>query len=151
MANSKYAMEFEVVEQEYVLLQPGEYEFTVDSVKFGDFNGSAKVPPCGMVTVTMHVQTETGNAFLNNNFYVCKECAGLIAAFFKSIGDLKEGQKTFTPDWDHLEGKTGLVKVSNREYNGDKYNNVDRFIAPKKKAAKEPERKKKNNWGDTEW
>lgn len=143
MANSKYNMTFEVEDNEYVLLAPGEYPFTVDSVDFGDYNGSTKIPACGMVTVNIHVDTEQGRAFLRNNFYVCKQCAGLIAAFFKSIGELKDGQKTFTPDWDNLKGKTGLVKTSQREYNGEMYNQVDRFIAPRKKPKKD--------WSKTEW
>ena len=146
MANNKYVMEFEVEEQEYVLLQPGVYQFTVDSVEYGDYNGSAKIPACGKVTVNLHVDTNSGKAFLNNNFYVCKECSGLIAAFFKSIGDLKDGQKTFSPDWDGTVSKTGIVEVVNREYNGNQYNNVKRFLPPQKK-----QQAKKKSWSDTEW
>ena len=119
MADSKYTMTFDIEEQEYVLLAPGEYEFTVDSVDFGDFNGSDKIPACGKVTVNIHVDTDKGKAFLNNNFYVCKEAAGMIAAFFKCIGLIKEGQKTFSPDWDHIKGKKGIVKTSQREYKGN--------------------------------
>ena len=136
MADSKYTMTFDIEEQEYVLLAPGEYEFTVDSVDFGDYNGSDKIPACGKVTVNIHVDTDKGKAFLNNNFYVCKEAAGLIAAFFKCIGMIKEGQKTFSPDWDHIKGKKGIVKTSQREYKGNMYNQVDRFIAPRKDTKK---------------
>lgn len=136
MADSKYTMTFDIEEQEYVLLAPGEYEFTVDSVDFGDFNGSDKIPACGKVTVNIHVDTDKGRAFLNNNFYVCKEAAGMIAAFFKCIGMIKEGQKTFSPDWDHIKGKKGIVKTSQREYKGNMYNQVDRFIAPRKDTKK---------------
>ena len=136
MADSKYTMTFDIEEQEYVLLAPGEYEFTVDSVDFGDFNGSDKIPACGKVTVNIHVDTDKGKAFLNNNFYVCKEAAGMIAAFFKCIGMIKEGQKTFSPDWDHIKGKKGIVKTSQREYKGNMYNQVDRFIAPRKDSKK---------------
>lgn len=149
MADSKYTMEFEVEEQEYALLTPGEYEFTVDSVDYGDFNGSAKIPPCGKVTVNLHVDTDNGRAFLNNNFYVCKEGSGMIAAFYKSIGILKDGQKTFRPDWDAIKGKTGIVKTSQREYNGNMYNNVDRFIAPKKSAK--PAKKSQDKKFDMGW
>lgn len=136
MADSKYTMTFDIEEQEYVLLAPGEYEFTVDSVDFGDYNGSDKIPACGKVTVNIHVDTDKGKAFLNNNFYVCKEAAGMIAAFFKCIGMIKEGQKTFSPDWDHIKGKKGIVKTSQREYKGNMYNQVDRFIAPRKDTKK---------------
>ncbi len=145
MANSKYNQTFEVPEQEYVLLNPGEYTFTVDDIEFGDYNGSSKIPACGMVIAHLHVDTDAGRAFLDNRFYICQECAGLNAAFFKSIGDLKDGQKTFTMDWDHVKGKTGLVKTSQREYNGNMYNQVDRFVAPKKQAQK------KNKFEDLEW
>ena len=136
MTNNKYVMEFELEDQEYVLLTPGEYEFTVDSVEYGDYNGSDKIPACGKVTVNIHVNTDNGRAFLNNNFYVCKECSGLIAAFFKSIGMIKDGQRTFIPDWDQTIGKTGIVKTVQREYRGNMYNNVDRFVAPKKNTSK---------------
>lgn len=136
MADNKYTMTFDIEEQEYVLLAPGEYEFTVDSVDFGDFNGSDKIPACGKVTVNIHVDTDKGKAFLNNNFYVCKEAAGMIAAFFKCIGMIKEGQKTFSPDWDHIKGKKGIVKTSQREYKGNMYNQVDRFVAPRKDTKK---------------
>lgn len=136
MADSKYTMTFDIEEQEYVLLAPGEYGFTVDSVDFGDFNGSDKIPACGKVTVNIHVDTDKGKAFLNDNFYVCKEAAGMIAAFFKCIGMIKEGQKTFSPDWDHIKGKKGIVKTSQREYKGKMYNQVDRFIAPRKDTKK---------------
>ena len=152
MANSKYTMTFDVEEQEYVLLPPGEYEFTVDSVEYGDYNGSSKIPACGSVKVNINVDTEAGRAFLTNNFYICKECAGLIAAFWKSIGELKDGQKTFTPDWDTIKGKTGIVKTTQREYKGKLYNNVDRFVAPKRGMQPKPApAPKKNNWGNTKW
>lgn len=146
MASSKYTMTFDVEEQEYILLAPGEYEFTIDSVNYGDYNGSTKIPACGMVTVNMHVDTEKGRSLLSNRFYVCKECSGLIAAFFKSVGDLKDGQRTFTPDWDALAGKKGIVKTSQREYNGNIYNQIDRFLPPKKQVAK-----KATKWSQTEW
>lgn len=149
MANNKYVMEFDIEDQEYVLLAPGEYEFTVDSVEYGDYNGSAKIPACGKVTVNIHIDAEKGRAFTNNNFYVCKECSGLIAAYFKSVGMIKDGQKTFLPDWDASVGKTGIVEIVNREYNGNQYNNVKRFLPPKKQAKKQPAKKK--SWSDTEW
>lgn len=151
MANNKYVMTFDVEEQEYVLLEPGEYQFKVEDVDFDDHNGSAKIPPCGKVIVSLSVETEQGKAYIKNNFYVCKEGAGMIASFLKSIGVLKDGQKTFTPDWESYVGKTGMVKTSQHEYNGNTYNNVDRFLAPSKKAQKQAPKAKKNNWGDTKW
>ena len=137
MADSKYTMTFEVEESEYVLLTPGEYQFTVDSVEYGDYNGSDKIPACGMVTIGIHVDTAQGRAFMRNNFYICKECSGLIAAFFKSIGMLKDGQRTFTPDWEKVKGRSGIVKTTQREYKGEMYNNVDRFV---KSKAEKPKR-----------
>lgn len=136
MADSRYTMTFDVEDKEYVLLNPGEYEFTIDSREYGDFNGSLKLPACGKVTIHFHIDAPEGTAYLKKDFFVCKEGSGVIAAFCKSIGDLKDGQKTFQPDWDNMVGKKGRVKITQREYNGNMYNNVDRFVAPKKKAKK---------------
>jgi len=151
--DNKYTMTFDIEDQEYVLLEPGEYEFTVDSIDYGDYDGGPKIPKCGKVIVNMHIDTENGRAFLKNNFYICKEASGMIASFMKSIGLIKEGQRTFTiPNWDSLPGKKGLVKTSQRMYNGNYYNNVDYFVAPKKSAAEKPKAsKKKASWDDTEW
>lgn len=147
MAKNRYNATFDVPEQEYVLLQPGEYDFTVDSIDFDDYNGSTKIPACPMVIANIHIDTDNGKAFLTNRFYICQECAGLNAAFIKSIGKLKDGQRQFTMDWDSYIGLTGRVKTSQREYNGNMYNQVDRFLPPQKKQ--QPAKKK--SWSDTEW
>ena len=151
MTNNKYNQTFDIEdqEQEYVLLQPGEYQFEVTDIEYGDYIGSAKIPPCGKVTVKMTVKTDKGTAFLRNNFFVCRECAGLNAAFFKSVGLLKEGQKKLTTDWDATVGEKGWCKTSiYTSDNGNQYNNVDRFIV--KKVAEKP-KKKTQNYTDTEW
>ena len=38
-------------------------------------------------------------------------------------------------------------ELLNREYNGNQYNNVKRFLAPRKKQQSA----KKKTWSDTEW
>ena len=136
MSYSKYYLTFYVEEKEYTLLEPGEYPFKVVDVLFGDYNGSAKIPACPMVTLELEVDGgEQGKAIVKNNFYLCQECSGLIAAFAKSIGVMEDGEKTVCVDWDEVGGFKGTVNINHREYNGNKYNNVKSFV--KKVKAKE--------------
>lgn len=135
MSNSKYNLSFDVEEKEYVLLEPGEYPYKIVDVLFGDYNGSAKIPACPMVTVELEVDGgEQGKVTLKNNFYLCKECAGLLAAFAKSIGVMEDGEKTVQIDWDEIGGFKGICNINHREYNGSKYNNLKSFV--KKVKAK---------------
>ena len=135
MANSKYNTSFEVEDKEYTLLGPGEYPYVVTEVKYGDYNGSAKIPACPMVTVELEVDGgEQGKISVSNNFYICKECAGLLAAFAKSIGVMDDGEKVVSIEWDEVEGMKGTVYINHREYNGNKYNQVKKFV--KKVKAK---------------
>lgn len=137
MSNSKYNVAFEVEEKEYTLLEPGEYPFKVVDVIYGDYNGSAKIPQCAMVTVELEVDGgDQGKCTLKNNFYLCKECAGLMAAFAKSIGIMQDGEKVVQINWDEIDGFKGKCNVNHREYNGNKYNNIKSFVK-KVKAKKD--------------
>lgn len=135
MSNSKYSVSFEVEDKGYTLLEPGEYPFKVVDVTFDNYNGSAKIPACPSAKVELEVDGgKQGKVTLFNNFYLCQECAGLLAAFAKSIGTMKDGDTTVNLDFEQIDGMNGIVKVDHREYNGNKYNNVKSFV--KKVQAK---------------
>jgi hypothetical protein len=137
MSNSKYNVSFDVEDSdfEYTLLEVGEYPFEVSEVRYGDYNGGSKIPACPMVTVELDVDGgEQGHVTVNNRFFITKECAGLLAAFAKSIGVMEDGDKKVDIDWDQVEGMKGIVYINHREYNGQQYNQVKKFI--KKVKAK---------------
>ena len=43
--------------QEYVVLEEGDYNFTVTGFERGRFPGSAKIPPCNKAALTLAVDT----------------------------------------------------------------------------------------------
>ncbi len=122
----------EIPTSDYVVLKPGEYEFTIDSFERSQYNGGEKMGPCPMVLVNLHVKTPEGNAFVNNHrLYLSRKTLGLLAAFFECIGMKKKGEDIDLRWFDSIVGKKGTAKFSNREYNGNVYNQVDRFLVPK--------------------
>jgi len=132
MSEMNYNSTIAIEENEYVLLQPGTYQFTVDRVEYGRYEPNpqrpGKLPECPKVTVFIHVDTPEGRAFLQNNFFIHASTQGMITAYFRSLGMIPEGAKSYTMDWNGSIGKTGFVKTSVRLYNGIEYNQVDRFV-----------------------
>ena len=142
MNEMDYNSAISVEDDEYVLLQPGTYQFQVDRVEFGRYEPNpqkpSKLPACPKVTVYLHVDTDSGRAFMQNNFFLHSSTQGLIAAYFKSLGMIPEGAKSFTMDWNGSIGKKGWVRTSIRVYNGIEYNQGDRFVKAPQNAAEQP-------------
>ena len=133
MSEMNYNATIQIEENnDYVVLTPGTYEFTVDRIEFGRHvpnpQNPGKLPECPKVTVFIHVDTPEGRAFLSNNFYLHTSTQGLITSYFRSLGMIPDGVKQYTMDWNGSIGKTGWVKTTTRLYNGVEYNNVDRFV-----------------------
>ena len=121
---------FTCEESSFVVLRPGEYAFTVKGFERGYFNGNEKSKACKMAKMTLEVQTEDGKASVKDSFFLKKSAKWRIDDFFRCIGVAKLGQ-TYQPNWTESIGMTGRAKIKNREYNGKKYNEVDRYVYPK--------------------
>lgn len=121
-------------ESEFILLQPGEYDFKVDNVEKSYFNGSANMSPCPQAIVHLTVNNE---ATIKVNLFLNTKSEWKLSEFFTSIGLKKKGEP-LKMNWNAVPGKTGICAVKNREYNGQKYNEVAKFLEP------EPQ---KNSWG----
>ena len=119
---------------DFVVLPPGEYEFTVKKFERSMYQGGTSkkdghaIQPCPLAKITMEVQTANGIGLVNDTLFLRANAVWKISAFFQSIGMAKEGQP-FTPDWNGAVGCTGKFKTKNREYNGKTFNEVDRYIA----------------------
>ena len=119
---------------EFVVLPPGEYDFTVKKFERSMYQGGTSkkdghaINPCPLAKITMEVQTENGPALVNDTLFLKANNVWKISAFFQSIGMAEEG-KPFTPDWNGAVGGTGKFKTKSREYNGKTFNEVDRYIA----------------------
>ena len=116
-------------ESTFTLLPEGEYNFKVTNFERAWYDGSDKIPPCNKAIVTIKIETTKGDAEIKENFFLTTNTEGLLSAFFGSIGQKKKGEP-LRMNWDKVIGSTGRVKIGTREYNGNNYNKVKRWLSP---------------------
>lgn len=114
--------------EDFIILKPGNYDFVVKKFERGRFDGSEKMPACNMALVTLTVEdSNTGRQVdVQNRILLHSRTEWTISAFFASLGMKKKGEK-IKPQWNMIVGKVGKCKIKNREYNGNLYNEVDKF------------------------
>lgn len=116
------------------LLPEGEYSFVITAVERMRHGGSAKLPPCNKVILTLGVADEAGNSGqLKHNLFLHTKCEGLLCAFFLAIG-LRQHGEALRMRWDII-GRRGRCQISHRSYTGNdgverKTNDIDRFLEP---------------------
>lgn len=113
---------------EGIVLTPGDYIFEVEKFERARYTPgpTSKLPPCNMAKLTLKIATEQGNAIVFNNLYLHSSTEGLLSAFFSSIGQKKKGEP-LRMNWNMVTGSKGAVKIKNRTYKDNTYNDVDRF------------------------
>ena len=117
--------------QEYVLLEEGDYNFTVTNFERNHFTGSAKIPPCNKATITLTVSTDRGTATVKFDLILYRTLEWRISSFFRSIGQKKQGERLVL-DWNKVVGCRGRAhfkprKYTDRDGNERQTNDVDRF------------------------
>lgn len=130
MGNMGEAMDWEdeiEKESEFVLLEPGEYEFKVAGFERQRFDGSEKMAPCPVAKLTLEVNAERGTASIFDRLFLNSKAEWKLSAFFGSIGQKKHGEK-LRMNWQQVVGAKGHAKIKQREYNGKTYNEVDSYI-----------------------
>lgn len=121
---------------DFVLLPEGDYPFEVTKIERGRFAGSAKLPPCNMATLTLHVDgADAGETVITHRLYLHTKTEGLLCAFFESIGLRKHGEPLRMP-WNQVVGARGIAKIEIHDYTkkdgtDGESNQVQRFLAPK--------------------
>jgi len=118
---------------EYKPLPEGDYEFVINSVTKKMFNGSAKMPACPQASIEIHVDDpNTGRTVpVFSNLFLCSSQEWKLAQFFKSIGVMSADDKQLRMRWD-IEGEKGVCHIAPREYNGKVYNDIKKWVLPKK-------------------
>lgn len=119
---------------QFVLLEEGDYNFTVSNFERGRFPGSregGKIPPCNKATLTLTVQTAEGEASVKYDLILWSSLEWKIAEFFRAIGQKKHGE-AFRPNWAHVIGERGRAHFKPRPYTGRggeqrQTNDVERF------------------------
>lgn len=118
---------------EYKPLPEGDYEFVINAVTKKMFNGSAKMPACPQASIEIHVDDpNTGRTVpVFSNLFLCSSQEWKLAQFFKSIGVMSADDKQLRMRWD-IEGEKGVCHIAPREYNGKVYNDIKKWLLPKK-------------------
>lgn len=117
-----------------VLLPEGTYSFVVTAVERARHPGSAKLPPCKKIILTLSLADEAGNAGqVKHNLFLHSKCEGLLCAFFLAIGLRRHGEP-LRMSW-NIVGRRGRCKVSQRSYTGNdgterRTNDIAAFLEP---------------------
>lgn len=98
-----------------ILLQEGDYNFTVTKYERGRFPGGDKIPECKKVTLTLAVETNEGTATTYYDLILWSTLTWKISEFFRAIGQKKHGE-AFRPNWQTVTGSVGRAHFKPREY-----------------------------------
>ena len=117
--------------QEFVILEEGDYNFTVTDFERGRFPGGAKIPPCNKAALTLQVKTPDGVAICRTDLLLYKTMEWKLSAFFRYIGQKKHGER-LVMDWNRVIGSRGRAHFKPRTYtdrdgNERQANDLDRF------------------------
>lgn len=117
--------------QEFILLEPGDYNFRITNFERGHFAGSAKLPACNKATLTLEVDTREGCAYVKYDLILARSLEWKISSFFRCIGQKKHGER-LVMDWNKVVGSEGRARFKHRPYtdkNGEQRvtNDVDTF------------------------
>lgn len=124
----------------YIVLQPGEYEFTVKSFERGYFNGNEKSPGCPTVKMNFDVEVPEGHTTVTHTFFLRKWESAIdqIYNFFVSIGMVsvkeRENKVPIVPKWNEAVGCKGHFEIKSTPKKDDPtviYNNVKKFVDPR--------------------
>lgn len=124
-------------ESNFVLLEPGEYTFTVKNMTRGQYTpgSQAKITEaCPMAELELDVTDSTGqSATVKENLILHTSLEWKISQFFISIGQKVKGQP-FVPNWGTVIGTTGRGEFGVRKYTyqGEEReaNQVKNFLEP---------------------
>lgn len=123
-------------DNDFVLLEPGRYQFKVKKFERARHSGSTKLPPCNKAILTLEVFDEQDSTIITHNLYLHSKTEGMLCQFFKSIGARKHGEKV-QMDWNKVTGATGFCKVKIDKFESNKEpgkflesNKIDRFLDP---------------------
>ena len=140
-----YSWDEEVIENpqeqgEFVLLEPGDYEFEVTQMQRDRFEGSDKMSACNMAIVTIAVKNPDMQEYdvrIPVRLFLNKKVEGILCAFFTCIG-LRQSGEPLVLAWSKIVGCRGHCRITHRKYNDNTYNNVSRWLAPDEEIKPAP-------------
>ena len=127
---------------ESVILPEGTYPFEVIKVDKEYYNGGQKIPACNMAKVFLRVDGgELGTGLVVENIYLAEGFEWKAAAFLRSIGLKKHGEKIEWIKLTHCDGETGRCRIYVDDYEGRdgkarQSNKLDKFFDKEEQAPK---------------
>lgn len=118
-------------DDEFILLEPGEYPFTIEKFERSRSQGSEKMPPCNMAVVYFTVHSDQGDVTIKDNYLLHSKFEWKLSQLFSSVGLKKKGEPCHL-NFTALPGRTGCMKVKNEpgtgQYASSMFNRVDRLL-----------------------
>lgn len=114
-------------ENDFVLLQEGDYDFTVEGFERARFNGSEKMPACNQAILKIKVNGPEGSSIINHNLFLHSKTEWALSAFFRAIGQKKKDEP-LKMNWNTVVGSKGRCTVGIKIYNENKYNEIKKFL-----------------------
>ena len=121
-------------ESEIILLEPGDYDFIVESFSRSRFEGSEKMSACNCADLKIRIDTPAGPTFIKHRLYLHQKSEWALSAFFRCIGQKKKDEPV-RMNWNSVPGAKGRCKVGRRHYNDNEYNEVKKFYPAENAAA----------------
>lgn len=123
----------------FVLLPPGDYEFTVESFERARHPGGEKSPECNKAVLKLRIDSAEGTALITESLLLYDKMQWKIAEFFLCIGE-KEVEGKVRMNWPAApgaKGKATIEVVAGRDDPSKKFNHVKRYLPyePKKFEA----------------
>lgn len=122
-------------DSEFVLLEPGEYWFTVEKFERARHTPNPQstsnnpLPPCNKAVLTLKIQTREGEEKkVKHNLFLHSRTEGMVSAFFGAIGQKKHGEQ-LRMNWQMVIGAVGVTSIKKEMgRNGNEYNSTGFMI-----------------------
>lgn len=119
---------------DFIIIPDGDYEFEIVGFERGRHNGSEKLPPCNMATVSIKINSPEGSTTIKHKLFLHSKTEGMLCAFFTGIGQRKKGEKV-TMNWNAVIGSIGKCQVGRRNWTAQDgkeltFNEVKKFYEP---------------------
>lgn len=116
----------------YVLLEEGDYQFTVTAFERGRFPGSAKLPPCKKAILTLSVTTQNRTVAVKWDHILWSDFNWKLAQYLRAIGQMKPDEESILPRWNEMVGSRGRAHFKPRTFtkkdgSEGKVNAVEKF------------------------
>ncbi len=115
---------------EYILLAPGDYDFTIEKFERSRSNGSDKLPPCNMAVVYFTVHSPQGDVTVRENYLLHTRMEWKLSELFCGAGLKKKGESC-PLNFNALPGRSGRLRIKNEQGTGknagNTYNRIDKL------------------------